>query len=87
MLGDGDKKEIKKIQHDDLFKKEEYQEARTNLILYICSNVEWSGVEKERSVVVRFIFLESRNLQFLWDLIESVLANVEHLGHWFVVTV
>ena len=41
----------------------------------------------ERSIVVRIIFLESRNLQFLWDLIESVLANAEHLALWFVVTV
>ena len=41
----------------------------------------------ERSVVIRIIFLESRNLQFLRDLRESVLANVEHLGRWFIVTV
>ena len=41
----------------------------------------------ERSVVVRIIFLESRNFQFLWDLIESVLANAEHLGLQVVVTV
>ena len=44
-------------------------------------------METEQSVVVRIIFLESRNLQFLWDLIESDLANMEHLGRWFVVTV
>ena len=45
----------------------------------------WSGDGAKRSR--KDYFLGVMKSQFLWDLIESDLANAEHLGRWFIVTV